>query len=83
MCQAGPYKALKFLGDRGAVLYALNQHRGATFVINGTADPLIVSPNTLEPFFEDLRNRTAAITGTRSDSSRRSGFPMRAIGPTS
>ena len=66
MCQAGPYKALKFLGDRGAVLYALNQHRGATFVINGTADPLIVSPNTLEPFFEDLRNRTAAITGTRS-----------------
>jgi dienelactone hydrolase len=66
MCQAGPYKALNFVGDRGAVLYALNQHRGATFVINGTADPLVVSPHTLEPFFEDLRNRTAAITGTRS-----------------
>jgi dienelactone hydrolase len=66
MCQAGPYKALKFLGDRGAVLYALNQHRGATFIINGTADPLVVSPHTLEPFFEDLRNRTAAITGTRA-----------------
>ena len=66
MCQAGPYKALRFLSDRGAVLYALNQHRGPTFLINGTADPLIVSPNTLEPFFEDLRNRTAAITGTRS-----------------
>jgi len=66
MCQAGPYKALNFLGDRGAVLYALNQHRGETFIINGTADPLVVSPNTLEPFFEDLRNRTAAITGTRS-----------------
>ncbi len=66
MCQAGPYKALTFLGDRGAVLYALNQHRGATFIINGTADPLIVSPNTLKPFFEDLRNRSAAITGTRS-----------------
>jgi dienelactone hydrolase len=66
MCQAGPYKALRFLGDRGALLYALNQNRGATFIINGTADPLIVSPNTLEPFFEDLRNRTAAITGTRS-----------------
>jgi dienelactone hydrolase len=66
MCQAGPYKALRFLGDRGAVLYALNQHRGPTFVINGTADPLIVSPNTQEPFFEDLRSRTAAISGTRS-----------------
>ena len=66
MCQAGPYKALSFLGDRGAVLYALNQDRGTTFVINGTADPLVLSKNTLEPFFVDLRNRTAAITGTRA-----------------
>ena len=66
MCQAGPYKALSFLGDRGAVLYALNQQRGATFIINGTADPLVLSKNTLEPFFEDLRNRTAAISGTRA-----------------
>lgn len=66
MCQAGPYKALSFLGDRGAVLYALNQNRGATFVINGTADPLVLSKNTLEPFFADLRDRTAAITGTRA-----------------
>lgn len=66
MCQAGPYKALRFLGDRGAVLYALNQRRGATFVMNGTADPLILSKKTLEPFFEDLRDRTAAITGTRA-----------------
>jgi len=37
MCQSGPYKALRFLGDRGAVLYALNQDRGATFII--TAPP--------------------------------------------
>jgi dienelactone hydrolase len=66
MCQAGPYKALSFLGDRGAVLYALNQKRGATFIINGTADPLVLSKNTLEPFFEDLRNRTAAFSGTRA-----------------
>jgi Prolyl oligopeptidase family len=66
MCQIGPYKALTFLGDRGATLYALNQQRGATFIINGTLDGLVVSPNTLEPFFEDLRNRTAAISGTRA-----------------
>jgi len=65
MCQAGPYKALSFLGDRGAALYALNQQRGRTFIINGTADPLVLSKNTLEPFFEDLGNRTAAISGTR------------------
>jgi dienelactone hydrolase len=67
MCQAGPYHALEFLGDRGAVLYALNQRRGATFVVNGTVDPLVVSPHTLEPFFVDLRNRTAALTGTRTN----------------
>jgi dienelactone hydrolase len=66
MCQAGPYKALSLLGDRGAVLYALNQQRGATLVMNGTADPLVLSKNTLEPFFADLRNRTATISGTRS-----------------
>jgi dienelactone hydrolase len=65
MCQGGPYKALNFLGDRGAAIYALNQRRGATFVINGTADPLITKPHTDEAFFADLRNRTAAISGTR------------------
>jgi dienelactone hydrolase len=67
MCQSGPYKSLTFLPDRGADLCALNQDRGATFIINGTADPLIVSSHSQEPFFEDLRNRTAAITGTRTN----------------
>ena len=66
MCQSGPYKALRFLGDRGAVLYALNQQRGPAFVINGTADPLIVSSHSFQPFFDDVRNRTAALSGTRS-----------------
>ena len=65
MCQAGPYHAIEFLPDRGAVLYALNQRRGPTFIINGMVDPLVVAPHTLEPFFEDLRDRTAALTGTR------------------
>ena len=66
MCQSGPWKALRFLPDRGAAIYALNQQRGPTFVINGTADPLIVNPHTFQPFFDDLRNRTAAIRGTRT-----------------
>ncbi len=66
MCQGGPYKALAFLGDRGAILYALNQNRGPTLILNGTVDGLITSPKTFEPFFEDLRNRTAAISGTRT-----------------
>lgn len=65
MCQGGAYRALNFLGDRGAVLYALNQQRGPTLLLNGTADGLIVRPHTDEAFFVDLRNRTAAVTGTR------------------
>jgi len=67
MCQGGPYRALQFLGDRGAVLYALNANRGPTLVMNGTVDNLIVSPHTDEAFFEDLRLRTAAITGSKQN----------------
>ena len=63
MCQSGPSKALDFLTDRGAILYALNQRRGPTFIINGTEDPVIVSVHTPEPFFAKLRERTAAISG--------------------
>jgi dienelactone hydrolase len=63
MCQSGPSKALEFLPDRGAILYALNQRRGPTFIINGTEDPVIVSVHTEEPFFARLRERTETITG--------------------
>jgi dienelactone hydrolase len=67
MCQSGPYKALSFLGERGPVLYALNAQRGPTFIINGTADPLIVSSHSFQPFFDDVRTRTAAITGSHTN----------------
>jgi len=67
MCQSGPSKALDFLPDRGAVLYALNQRRGPTFIINGTEDPVIVSVHTDEAFFAKLRERTAAITGSQKN----------------
>ncbi|HWB32355.1 MAG TPA: prolyl oligopeptidase family serine peptidase [Acidobacteriaceae bacterium] len=67
MCQSGPYKALSFLGDRAAIVYALQQHRGPTLIMNGMVDPLIVGPNTFEPFFAELRDRTAAISGTRTN----------------
>jgi hypothetical protein len=65
MCQGGAYRALNFLGDRGAILYALNQQRGPTLLLNGTADGLITKPHTDEAFFVDLEARVAAITGTR------------------
>jgi dienelactone hydrolase len=66
MCQAGPSKALDFLPERGAVIYALNQRRGTTLVVNGTADPVIVSSNSDDAFFVKLRERTAQLTGTHN-----------------
>ncbi len=67
MCQGGAYRALSFLGDRGSILYALNQQRGPTLLLNGTADGLIVGPHTDESFFRSLRDRTVAITGSRKN----------------
>lgn len=67
MCQAIPWKSLMVLGDRPAVIYALNQQRGPTFIINGSADTLVDIPHHLEPFFDDLRKRVEAITGTSRD----------------
>ena len=67
MCQGGAYQALSFLGDRGAILYALNTQRGATLIMNGDVDGLIVKPNTDEAFFVSLRDRTAKLTGSQSN----------------
>ena len=67
MCQADPWKALTVLGDRPAVVYALNQQRGPTYLINGSADTLVDIPNHLEPYFAELRKRVEAITGTQKN----------------
>jgi hypothetical protein len=67
MCQAIPWKSLTVLGDRPAVVYALNQERGPTYLINGAADTLVDIPNHLEPYFADVRKRVEAITGTQKN----------------
>ena len=67
MCQAEPWKSLLVLGDRPAVIYALNQQRGTTFLINGAVDTLVDIPNHLEPYFADLRKRVEAITGAQKN----------------
>jgi len=68
MCQAIPYKALLFLGDRGAVLYHLHALRGPTFIFNGTADGVVTSEKEgPEAFFADLRKRTIALHGSAHD----------------
>lgn len=63
MCQGLPYQALSFLGDRGAALYDLNADRGATLVLNGTADAVVAITTMGPPFFADLRERTVALHG--------------------
>ena len=63
MCQAQPWQSLDFLGDRGAMIYALHAARGPTFIWNGRLDQTITPQKSFEPFFDDLRTRTAALHG--------------------
>jgi beta-galactosidase len=64
MCQAIPYQSLMFLGDRGAALYTLHAERGATLIINGTADDVVSIPKNGRDFFPNLRRRTIALHGS-------------------
>jgi dienelactone hydrolase len=67
MCESIAYQSLKFLGDRGAVLYALNAKRGPTLVLNGSADGVEDIPHHGPDFFADLRKRTIAELGSSKD----------------
>ena len=67
MCQSTPYKSLSFLGDRGAVLFALHAKRGPTLIWNGSTDKVVDIVHHGEPFFEDLRKRTIAELGSSKD----------------
>jgi len=64
MCQAAPYKALNFLGDRPAVLFTLSARRGSTFIINGTNDTVVDIPHHGPDFFEAMRKRVIALNGS-------------------
>jgi dienelactone hydrolase len=65
MCQGGPYQALSFLPDKGAILYALHQRAGETLVLNGAEDNLVAAPHHGESFFADLNTRVQALAGAR------------------
>lgn len=65
MCQGGPYQALSFLPDKGAILYALHQRTGETLVLNGEEDSLVAAPHHGESFFADLNTRVQAFAGSR------------------
>lgn len=64
MCQAIPYRSLSFLGDRGAVLFALNAKRGPTLIWNGATDDVVDIVHHGQDFFADLRKRTIAELGS-------------------
>jgi dienelactone hydrolase len=64
MCQGIPYRTLAFLGDRPAVLYALQADRGPTLIYNGLADTVVAIPAHAEPFFADLRARVIPLRGS-------------------
>lgn len=67
MCTALPYQSLLFLGDRGAVLYALRSLIGPMLVFNGTADTIVDTPDHEEPWFQSLRSRVVQLRGTQKD----------------
>jgi dienelactone hydrolase len=67
MCERIPYQSLKSLGDRGAVLFALNAKRGPTLIYNGTADDTVDIVHEGADFFADLRKRTIAELGNSKD----------------
>jgi len=71
MCQGLPYKSLSFLGDRGAVIYALQVSRGPVMIWNGRADSIVAKAK--DPFFADLRTRARQLAG-RPDAVFEIGF---------
>ncbi|MGH9607302.1 MAG: alpha/beta hydrolase family protein [Terracidiphilus sp.] len=64
MTQSAPYKAMRFLGDRGAAIFTLNARRGPTFILNGADDTVVAIPTHGAAFFHDLRQRTIALNGS-------------------
>jgi lysophospholipase L1-like esterase/dienelactone hydrolase len=63
-CQMPPYKALLPLGDRGAVLYALNAERGPMLVMNGSNDTVMDIPHHSPAWFDQVRTRALALVGS-------------------
>ncbi len=67
MCQVQPYRSLRFLGDRGVVIYALHASRGPTLIYNGLADSVVAMDRHGRAFFADLRGRTVQMHGGHDD----------------
>ncbi len=60
MCQGRPYQALRFLGDRPAVLYSLHRTHARTLVYNGTGDSTVAM--TKRDWVAGFRDLQARVT---------------------
>jgi dienelactone hydrolase len=69
-CQMPPYKALAPLGDRGAVIYALNATRGPLLVMNGAEDTVMDIAHHPPAWFAQVRARAEALLGPGSPATR-------------
>jgi dienelactone hydrolase len=69
-CQTSPYKSLLPLGDRGAVLYALNAERGPMLVMNGSADTVMDMAHHPPAWFDEVRTRALALIGPISPAAK-------------
>jgi dienelactone hydrolase len=63
-CQAPPYLALGVLGDRGAILYALNADRGPMYVMNGDSDTVMKMADHPPSWFDYVRARATTLAGS-------------------
>ena len=63
LCQGQPYRALEFLGDRPAMIYALHARRGPTLAYNGLEDTTVAIPRHGEAHFRVVQARAAALHG--------------------
>ena len=69
-CQGPPYRALQVIGDRPAILYALNAQRGPMYIMNGTVDTTMDIPHHLQPWFDDIKQRTLAVLGPNNSADK-------------
>jgi len=63
-CQSPPWRALGVMGDRGAILYALNAARGPMFLMNGEQDTVVKMPEHPQAWFDEVHARAAALHGS-------------------
>ena len=66
-CQGPPYRALQVIGDRSAIIYALNADRGPMYVMNGSVDTVMDIPHHPQSWFDEVKARAIALRGSGKD----------------